>query len=173
MDIVSLLYRVYPALPWFSEYRLAVELAKRYACRSVLDVGCGKGNLFKVLSSYGLVDRYVGIDKHNVFNVRHPRARFIKHDARKPLNLGEHFDCTFFVNSIYYVGVSALSNFRNSSDVLIIIDIDPRKPHIFLASKVEGVKRLSLSQLEKQVATMGFKVLSKRPGSTYALVLAP
>lgn len=173
MDFVSLLYRLYPALPWFPEYKLALELARKYACRSVLDVGCGKGNLFKILNSHGLVDRYVCIDKHDMFSVHHPNARFIKHDARKPLNLGEHFDCAFFVNSIYYVSVSALNNFRNSADVIIVIDIDPSKPHVFLVSRMENVKRLTLTQLERQVVAMGFKILSKHPGTTYALVLAP
>lgn len=171
--LVNILYRIYPALPWFAEYRLAVEIARKYACRSILDVGCGKGNLFKVLNSYGLVDRYVGIDKYSSFKIRNPKARFIKHDARLPLQLNEHFDCVFFVNSIYYIGLDAINNFRNVGDVIAIIDIDPTKPHIFLASKMENVKRLSLSRLERYIMSAGFKVLYKHPGTTYALVFAP
>lgn len=173
MGLVNLLYRLYPALPWFAEYSIAVEMARKYVCRSVLDVGCGKGNLFKVLDSYGLVDKYVGIDKHKMFKVRSPKARFIRHDARKPLPLNERFDCVFFVNSIYYIGLESVGNFRDVGDVFVVIDIDPTKLHIFLATMLENVKRLSLVQLERHITSAGFKVLYKRPGTTYVLVFTP
>lgn len=173
MRFINLVYRIYPALPWFAEYRLALEIAKKYNCRSFLDVGCGKGNLFKILDSHGLVDKYVCIDKYDMFSVKSEKARFIKHDARIPLPLNEGFDCVFFVNSIFYMGLQVLNNFRRAGDIISIIDIDPKTPHVFMLSKVENLKRLSLKELEHEVEAMGFKVLRKFKGTTYALVLAP
>lgn len=169
--LVNLIYRIYPALPWMAEYRLAIEISKKYVCRSVLDVGCGYGNLFKILDSHGLVDRYVGIDKHVVPRINNGKARFIKHDARHPLNLNEHFDCVFFVNSLFYIGIDAVSHFAGLGDITTVIDIDPSRPHIFMTSKLERVKRLPLNQLVNILESRGFKILSKKPGTTYAVVL--
>ncbi|MEM1853536.1 MAG: class I SAM-dependent methyltransferase [Thermofilaceae archaeon] len=172
--LVGFIYRFYPPLAWFPEYRLALEIAERFNCRRVLDVGCAAGNLFVVLSTRGLVDEYVGLDKRNIFRVRDPRARFIRCNARTPPPevAGGGFDCVFFVNSLFYIGADALKQYSMLGDVVAVIDIDPSKPHIRFVSWLEGVRRMTLRELASYAEQLGLKVLMQVPGAQYALVVS-
>lgn len=168
--LVRLIYEVYPAVPVFPEYRLARRLAEAYGCRRVLDVGCGRGNLFRILED--LIEEYVGIDISGGFPIKSHKTRFIIHDARKPILLDGRFNCVFFVNSINYIGVESLMNFRNVADVIIIIDIDPRYPHVKILGFLERLRRYRLEELEEHVKRLGFRVVERCSGSTYALVMS-
>lgn len=133
------LYRFYPSTTHLGEYRHAISVCKKYKCRKVLDVGCGNGGLCKVLTRHG-VDVYVGIDINDVFRHYSPRCTYIVSDARNPpLETDtKYFDCILFVNSIFYIGLQTIENYRRIGKYLVIIDIDPRYPHVWIADRLES-----------------------------------
>lgn len=137
MWYLRLLYRFYPASEVLAEYRYAVDIAKRYNCRRVLDVGCGRGVLGRLLLDKGLIDLYVGLDINNVFRVNDPQALFVVADARHP-PIHSRFDCVFFVNSVFYIGLHVLEEYAEMTKYLVIIDIDPRYPYIWVIDRIEG-----------------------------------
>lgn len=174
---LRLLYRFYP--PWrrFPEYHLASEVARKYGCRTVLDVGCGFGNLFKVLQD--VVERYVGIDVEEMFAVDDPRATFVKVDAMSPPDwlLSQRFDCVFFVNSLFYISPrspEALRTYGDLGRILVVVDVDPSPPHlhVYLFDLLEGGLRLTMGELVSEIERMGFRVGEKRKlAATYCLVV--
>ena len=172
---LEVIYKLYPPSKHISEYAIAIDVAKRYDCRSVLDVGCGAGNLFKVLADAIPIERYVGIDVLDIFNVRDLRVTFVRGDARCPPSwlLEQRFDCVFFVNSLFYISVDVLEIYGELGRYLMVIDIDPRIRylHIYLANLLEGGIRTTSMELEETVRRMGFKVVEKRSGMTYCFVL--
>jgi len=52
------LYRFYRPSPYSHEYYLAAQAAADLSCRSVVDIGCGWGNLAAVLRP----ELYIGVD---------------------------------------------------------------------------------------------------------------
>ncbi|MEM4584788.1 MAG: class I SAM-dependent methyltransferase [Ignisphaera sp.] len=170
---LGIIYKLYPPSKYIPEYALAIDVAKRYNCRNILDVGCGSGNLFKMLSKH--LDRYVGIDILDIFKIRDPRALFIKADGKSPPDwlLKQRFDCVFFINSLFYISVDVLGIYGELGRYLVVIDIDPRirYPHIYLLNLLEGRIRTTSMKLEEIVRKMGFKIIEKRNGMTYCLVL--
>lgn len=173
-----IIYKLYPPSKYIPEYAIAINVAKRYNCRNVLDVGCGAGNLFKVLVDTVPIERYIGIDILDIFRIKDHRAIFIKGDAKYPPNwlMNYSFDCVFFINSLFYISTNIVDLLRIYGELcryLIIIDLDPRIQyiHIYLANLLEGGIRTTLRKLEETVKRIGFKVIEKKSGSTYYLVL--
>ena len=165
---VHAIYQVYP--PIGREYNMAKALAMKYRCRRVVDAGCARGNLYHTLKPV----LYVGMDiKLYRFRGTHsPNALYILADARyPPLNTRSNlFDCAFFVNSIFYIGVDALKEYTNIAKYIIIIDINPRNPFIKLASSIEGIERLPPERLAEILKNIGFAVIEVGGYSTYYIV---
>ncbi|MEM1694614.1 MAG: class I SAM-dependent methyltransferase [Ignisphaera sp.] len=172
---LGIIYRLYPPSRCIPEYALAVNVARKYNCRSVLDIGCGAGNLFKILADSVTIERYVGIDVLDIFRIKNPKVTFVKADAKHPPNwlLNQRFDCVFFINSLFYISVDVLKIYGELGRYLMVIDIDPRirYPHIYLLNLLEGRIRTTSMKLEEIVRKMGFKIIEKRNGMTYCLVL--
>jgi len=167
------LYSLYPPVKVVAEYSYSIKLAKKYSCRTVLDVGCGKGNLGKLLLKEFTPDVYVGIDVEDIFRPDGFNLSFVSADGRYP-PVRPCFDCVFFVNSIFYMGLDALNNYRGMSKYIVIVDIDPRYPHIWLVDRLESLgkgMRLSRSELVKELTNFGFQVIEEGGGTTYYVVL--
>jgi len=168
-----MLYRFYPSSKWLREYRLASIVGKKYKCEKVLDVGCGKGNLAKVLSGGISLRQYVGVDIEDIAKSKAFNTLFVVADGRNP-PVGCCFDCTFFVNSIFYIGIDSLKSYAEISKYIIIIDIDPTYPHVWIVDRIEsGFKgmRLSKKRLISKLAELGFHIVETGGSSTYYLVL--
>jgi len=173
--LAKFVYRFYPALRSLPEYRVATELAKRYGCRAVLDVGCGRGNMGKILFDENVIDRYVGIDLYDpkLFRLNgDPRARYIRADARTDVDPGEYFDCLFFVNSLIYIGVEHIAWYMRFAKYGIVIDTTPsvKYPHVLLVDLLEGRARIHPKKLQKHLLQMGFKILELKYGQQYYVV---
>lgn len=170
LRLLGLLYRVYPPCRLLAEYRHALEAAERYKCRRVLDVGCGGGNLAGILLHHGPTEFYVGLDVNNVFR-RRGEASFILSDARWPPVRPRSFDCVFFVNSIFYIGLGALEEYTGIAKYVVIVDIDPSYPHVRVADWIEGLGRPSRSKLVAQLSRK-YVIHEATGGATYRIVLS-
>ncbi len=160
---LALIYRLYPAWP-FEEYRIASGLIAKYGCRSVADVGCGPGNLVRFLPDS--VERYIGLDINKMFRHRDGRAAFVESDGALPPLRGR-VDCAIFVNSIFYIGVDALRAYSELADIIIVVDIDRRYPHVRFFDMLEGSIRLSPGQLEEAARHYGLKPLESGGDVTF------
>ena len=168
---LGLLYRLYPASSRLPEYRLALEAAGRYGCRRVVDVGAGRCNLGRLLLREGLADLYLGVDLLDVFSLGDSRALCVQADARSPPFRGR-FDCGFFVNSLFYVGLEALREYSRLADVVFITDLEPtpRHPLNLIGDLAEGRIRLTYRELGEALMSMGLNVLESRGGAQYYYV---
>lgn len=172
---MKLLYSLYPATELLSEYRIAVKLVSKYACRKILDIGCGKGNLAKLLANKGLEGMmYVGMDLDVGKFVRNLPGcvECVVADANYSPARTEAFDCVLFVNSIFYVGLEILGT-CNPKNVVIVIDIDPRYPHVWLIDMLESRfagLRMNKEELVKKLRDMGFDILETGGWATYYVV---
>ena len=169
---LRLLYRLYPADPSLPEYRLALDVARRHGCRRVLDVGAARCNLGRLLLRENLADLYVGLDVLDIFSLRDPRALCVRADARSPPLRGR-FDCAFFVNSLFYVGLGALRAYAGLADLLVVTDIDPSPRYLlnFLGDLAEGRLRLGYRELGEALESMGLRVVESRPGAQYYYIV--
>jgi len=170
---LKFLYALYPANKSFAEYRYAIRLAQKYRCRTVLDAGCGKGNLFKIFTEKLGLDVYIGIDIENIFRFNDSQALFVVADGRQP-PLKACFDCVFFVNSLFYIGYNSLESYRGLSKYIIVVDIDPRYPHIWFVDMLESDfkgMRLSKDKLMKKLIDLGFEIVETGGRITYYVVL--
>ena len=168
---LKFLYRLYPPWKGLAEYRVALELVEKYGCRSVLDVGCGRGNLGRLLSKYFPSVAYVGIDVHNMFAGLNS-LDFVVADGRSP-PMRCCFDCIFLVNSLFYMGVDTLDVYKGLGRVVIVIDIDPSYPHVWLVDMLEsGFKGMRRRRVEliSILRDRGFKVLDEGGKITYYVV---
>jgi len=171
---LALLYRFWPASPRLPEYRVALTLAKKYNCRTVLDVGCGRGNLGKLLVKHRIAYRYLGIDIVKLFNVEDPRTVFVNADARDEVCVVGGFDCVFFVNSLFYIGFSHLFKYAELGDVLIVIDINPSSKYLAnkLVDILEGRIRINPVVVRRELERAGFRILEEKIGAQYYLVVS-
>ncbi|MGC9072468.1 MAG: hypothetical protein ACP5HK_07270 [Acidilobus sp.] len=170
---LRLLYRLYPADPSLPEYRIALDVARRYGCRRVVDVGAARCNLGRLLLHENLVNLYVGLDLLDLLSLRDPRALCVMADARSSPLRG-HFDCAFFVNSLFYASLDTLHDYAKVADVLMVTDIEPtlRHPLNFIGDLAEGRIRLTYRRLGESLESMGFKVLESRGGAQYYYVIS-
>lgn len=172
LGYLSMIYRFWPASTLFPEYRIGLMLVEKYGCRSVLDVGCGSGNLGKILLKHGVVDKYVGVDVVDIFKVKDHRALFIKCDARNPPRFNEFFDCIFFINSIFYIGVDHLVKYIDYGKFIVIADIDPSIRYIYnkVMDLLEGRIRLPPDKLREKLVELGLEIIEEKHGAQYYIV---
>lgn len=176
MWYLRLLYRLYPASELIAEYRHALHIVERYGCRRVLDVGCGFGALARVLLRRAPVELYVGLDLAAAPRPRDARADFLLADARlPPLPRRPGFDCALFVNSLFYIGLEALRLYTELARYAVVIDIDPRYPHVRLVDALESRGRgMRLSRRRLVEALSGeYRVVEEGGAATYYVVLQP
>lgn len=163
---LKFLYRLYPASPMIPEYAIAKKLANKYSCRRIIDVGCGRGSLAKILD----YDLYVGIDLNDDF-IKAPKALFIKADANNVAVSGQ-FDCAFFVNSLFYLSIEALQKYSRLARYLIVIDIEKSAkylPNLFI-DFLEGNKRIGSAELRAKAEAIGLKAVEYGTGGQYYIV---
>lgn len=161
-------YRLYPASSIIPEYAIAKKLANKYSCRRIIDVGCGRGSLAKILD----YDLYVGIDLNDNF-IKMPKALFIKGDASN-IAISGQFDCAFFVNSLFYLSIEALQKYSQLARYLIVIDIEKGAkylPNLFI-DFLEGKKRISSAELKAKAEAMGLKVEEYKTGGQYYIIFS-
>jgi len=170
---LSIIYRFWPASTMLPEYKVALNLALKYNCKSILDVGCGAGNLGKILLERNIVDKYLGLDINNIFKLRDPRAKFIRCNARNPPPLDDYYDCVFFINSLFYIGVDYITLYEGYGKYFIIIDINPSFKYIAnkLMDLIEGKIRLTPDKLKEILKSKGFRIIEEKIGGQYYFVL--
>ena len=164
-----IIYTIYPASEKMTEYRIGTELVKKYKCRKILDVGCGKGNFYKILRKKCPPKKYTCIDKHRLFKPKDPNAELIHADARNPPPITENYDCVIFMNSLFYMGVETIQNYKDFAPIVIIIDVDPTHLQNKLLNIIEGKIRLPPNKLAEKLETLGFKILELGVGPQYYL----
>jgi len=173
---LRVLYSVYPAVGFLPEYRLAKQVVTRYSCRSVLDVGCGRGNLLRVLEKAGArVDLYVGVDISPFSAPAAWNAQLVLCDARRLPVMTSRFDCVLFVNSVFYIGLDVLKALDPPRKVFAVIDVDPRRPHIRLVDLVESRlrgMRITKEGLLKWLSENNFSVVEHGGATTYYVVFS-
>jgi SAM-dependent methyltransferase len=173
MRYLKILYRFYPGSKLLAEYRHGLNLAKKYGCRRILDVGCGTGGFAKLLLEHNLVDFYVGVDVNDIFRINDPRALFIVADGRNP-PLSGFFDCVFFINSIFYIGVNHLDTYAKYAKYVVIIDIDPKYPHVRLADRLERWRGMRMERADLiEMLEKKYCVCETGGMVTYYVVLRP
>ncbi|MGC9187336.1 MAG: class I SAM-dependent methyltransferase [Fervidicoccaceae archaeon] len=165
---LSSIYRFYPASRSFDEYRIAEEIGKEMNCRKVLDLGCGKGNLGKILDP---PDLYLGLDLSEIFELD-GRRNYVKGSMELlPLRQDEPFDCAFFINSVFYSDwKKSILEASRASRAMVLIDIDKKYPHIWLLDFLEGSIRKRPHDIKEEMEKMGFETIVEKGGSTFALV---
>jgi len=168
---LALLYWFYPASRSLPEYRAAAYLVKRY-CSSVIDMGCGRGALYRVLG--GGVERYLCLDINRVF---YRGLEACQGDASRPPVREGAFDCAVYVNSLFYIARAAggvLGALSAAKDIgcrlAIIVDIDPSNPGVKLVDALERLGRLSRRGLVKLLEAAGAEVLEQGGSTTYYVV---
>jgi len=167
ISYLSVLYRFYPARRSFEEYELSYQIQRRFNCRKILDLGCGRGNLAKILGSLSL---YVGIDLAEIFEIDGEREYVMGSMEALPVRGGKSFDCAFFVNSIFYSDWEAsMIEAGRVARRIVIIDIDKKYPHIWLLDAIEGRIRKRPEEV-KGKAEGKFKLIEEKGGTTFALV---
>ncbi|MEM3380456.1 MAG: methyltransferase domain-containing protein, partial [Fervidicoccaceae archaeon] len=169
LAFLSAVYRVYPASSKFEEYRISDRIREEFACRKVLDVGCGKGNLGKLLRDLEL---YVGLDLSEIFEQDEGREYIRGIMEKLPIREGKIFDCAYFVNSIFYSSnwMNSLFEAERVSRRLVLIDIDKRYPHIWVLDMLEGRIRAPPHDIKRRLEGK-MRVLWEKHGTTFALVL--
>lgn len=93
-ELAQVYHDMYQSLfDYEKEFRFYDRLLKKYFCRSVLEVGCGSGNLAPYFLKAGY--EYVGLDLYNemlqIARKNHPEGQFVQGDMRE-LNLEQVFD---------------------------------------------------------------------------------
>jgi len=167
ISYLSALYRFYPARRSFEEYELSYLIQRRFNCRKILDLGCGRGNLAKILGSLSL---YVGIDLAEIFEIEGEREYVRGSMEALPIRDGKSFDCAFFVNSIFYSDWEAsMIEAGRVARRIVIIDIDKKYPHIWLLDAIEGRIRKRPEEVKKR-AEKKFRLIEEKGGTTFALV---
>jgi SAM-dependent methyltransferase len=173
---MHLLYRVYPAKKFITEYKYALKIISENNFKIVLDVGCGPGNLAKLLESD---IEYVGIDVV-IPKIIKPsfNTSFIVADGKFPPLRTEIFDAVFFINSIFYIAdhkkeIPSIIR-AYDSDYKIIIDIDTSFLHIKLADFIESLgrgKRITREKLVKIFKENNIEPFYYTNGATYTIII--
>ena len=83
--------------------------------KSVVDVGCGRGNWLRVFQDHGIND-VVGVDGDHMKEsaLRIPREQFIAADLTKPLELGRRFDVVLSLEVAEHIPVDCAVTFVDS-----------------------------------------------------------
>lgn len=170
---LRLLYLLYPPLSLLPEYREALNIARRYSCGRVVELGSARCNLGRLLLGRGLADLYVGVDLDPPPRPWDPRAACVQADALSPPLAGT-FDCAFFINSLFYIGLRALRAYLSLARVVVIIDIEPTPRYLlnYLGDAAEGRIRMTYADLGRALAELGASVLESRRGAQYYYVIA-
>lgn len=107
-----------------SASRIVPILVEKFHPRSVLDMGCGKGDWLKVCSALG-IDDIVGVDGYNVpkEQLGFSSDKFLHKPLDEPIDLGRKFDICLCLEVAEHIEGSRVSqlfqNLVNHSDIIV------------------------------------------------------
>ncbi|MEM2472945.1 MAG: class I SAM-dependent methyltransferase [Sulfolobales archaeon] len=169
----SKISRILYLLPWHlisDEHRYASKILSN--CDLVVDVGCGGAGLFKVLKGSGFSGEYICVELY--IPPRDPEFHTVNADASNPPLRDRCYSCCAFIDSLFYIGspVEVLKKWVRICESILIIDLDPRYPHIWITDKFEGIGRRTLSKLIDEIIDSGLSVKILKRGTWYAIKIS-
>jgi ubiquinone/menaquinone biosynthesis C-methylase UbiE len=140
---------------------------KKYLTGTVLDICCGTGDLYRIVSG-----KYVGLDLNKKSLIyakkKYPKAKFVHMDATKTNFKASSFDTVFLIDCIHHFNKRTLNKVlseakRVSKKYVIIIDMIPVKNPIskLIYSLDQGANIITLKQ-QVEILSKKFTIVEKK-----------